>query len=98
MPFLFSGQFRSDTYFTRFGMKIKLKVKPLSLANSHIFYDPHKNRHYFARSQEYLQFLVRDLKPFIDASYRTQPERENTFLWRSRLHVSMAFLFDVSAL
>ena len=31
-------------------------------------------------SDNYLRFLVEELKPFIDATYRTQPDRENTFV------------------
>lgn len=31
-------------------------------------------------SDNYLKFLVKDLKPFIDKTYRTQPDRENTFV------------------
>jgi predicted alpha/beta superfamily hydrolase/predicted NAD-dependent protein-ADP-ribosyltransferase YbiA (DUF1768 family) len=32
---------------------------------------------------EYLEFLVGELKPFIDKTYRTQPERDNTFIMGS---------------
>ena len=31
-------------------------------------------------SQEYLQFIVEELKPFVDSTYRTRPDREDTFL------------------
>ena len=31
-------------------------------------------------SDNYLKFLVHELKPFIDKTYRTQPDRENTFI------------------
>ena len=31
-------------------------------------------------SDNYLKFLVSELKPFIDKTYRTQPDRENTFI------------------
>ena len=31
-------------------------------------------------SDKYLKFLVNDLKPFIDKTYKTQPDRENTFV------------------
>ena len=31
-------------------------------------------------SREYLRFIVDELKPFIDANYRTRPGREHTFL------------------
>jgi predicted alpha/beta superfamily hydrolase len=36
-------------------------------------------------SDHYLQFLVRDLKPFIDDHYRTRADRDNTFLMGSSL-------------
>ena len=31
-------------------------------------------------SDNYLKFLAQDLKPFIDKTYQTQPDRENTFI------------------
>jgi predicted alpha/beta superfamily hydrolase len=34
-------------------------------------------------SDRYLQFLVTELKPFIDATYRTLPDRKNTFVMGS---------------
>ena len=36
-------------------------------------------------SDNYLKFLVHDLKPFIDKTYRTQPDRENTFVMGSSM-------------
>ncbi|MEE8399279.1 MAG: DUF3604 domain-containing protein [Desulfobacterales bacterium] len=36
-------------------------------------------------SDNYLKFLVRDLKPFIDKTYLTQPDRENTFVMGSSM-------------
>jgi predicted alpha/beta superfamily hydrolase len=42
----------------------------------------------------YLRFLVRELKPFIDGRYRTQPDREHTFIMGS----SMGGLISIAAL
>lgn len=36
-------------------------------------------------SDEYLKFLVEELKPFIDSNYRTLPEREHTFIMGSSM-------------
>ncbi|MFN3386644.1 MAG: alpha/beta hydrolase [Candidatus Thermochlorobacter sp.] len=36
-------------------------------------------------SNRYLQFLVCELKPFIDSTFRTLPERENTFIMGSSM-------------
>ncbi len=36
-------------------------------------------------SDEYLKFLVRELKPFIDSRYRTLPNRANTFIMGSSM-------------
>ena len=36
-------------------------------------------------SREYLEFLVEELKPFIDQTYRTKPGREDTFLLGSSM-------------
>ncbi len=36
-------------------------------------------------SREYLQFLVEELKPFIDRNYRTRPGRDDTFLLGSSM-------------
>jgi glycosidase/predicted alpha/beta superfamily hydrolase len=36
-------------------------------------------------SREYLRFIVDELKPFIDANYRTKPGRESTFLMGSSM-------------
>jgi oligosaccharide 4-alpha-D-glucosyltransferase len=46
------------------------------------------------RSREYLQFIVEELKPFIDANYRTRPGRDDTFLMGS----SMGGLISLYAL
>lgn len=45
-------------------------------------------------SDNYLRFLVHELKPFIDAAYRTRPEREHTFIMGS----SMGGLISLYAL
>lgn len=37
------------------------------------------------KSDNYLKFLVEELKPFIDKTYRTQPDRENTFTMGSSM-------------
>lgn len=34
-------------------------------------------------SDNYLNFLIRELKPFIDSTYRTRPDRKNTFIMGS---------------
>lgn len=36
-------------------------------------------------SDAYLKFLVEELKPFIDKTYRTRPERQNTFVMGSSM-------------
>ena len=36
-------------------------------------------------SDAYLQFIVEELKPFIDENYRTLPDRENTFMMGSSM-------------
>jgi glycosidase/predicted alpha/beta superfamily hydrolase len=36
-------------------------------------------------SREYLRFIVEELKPFIDANYRTRPGREDTYLMGSSM-------------
>jgi predicted alpha/beta superfamily hydrolase len=45
-------------------------------------------------SDGYLRFLVDELKPYVDAHYRTQPEREGTFVMGS----SMGGLISIYAL
>lgn len=45
-------------------------------------------------ADNYLNFLVRELKPFMDASYRTRPGREHTFIMGS----SMGGLISLYAL
>ncbi len=45
-------------------------------------------------SDSYLRFLVQELKPFVDAHYRTQPQREATFVMGS----SMGGLISLYAL
>ena len=37
------------------------------------------------RSDDYLRFLVEELKPFIDATYRTRPSRDDTFVMGSSM-------------
>jgi alpha-amylase len=37
------------------------------------------------QSDAYLKFLVEELKPFIDRTYRTRPEREHTFIMGSSM-------------
>jgi predicted alpha/beta superfamily hydrolase len=46
------------------------------------------------RSDRYLRFLLEELKPFIDQTYRTLPEREETFIMGS----SMGGLISLYAL
>ena len=46
------------------------------------------------RSDEYLRFLVHELKPFVDSAYRTRPERAHTFVMGS----SMGGLISLYAL
>ena len=38
-----------------------------------------------AESDEYLKFIVEELKPFIDANYSTKPDRDNTFIMGSSM-------------
>ncbi|MBS0395792.1 MAG: alpha/beta hydrolase, partial [Proteobacteria bacterium] len=37
------------------------------------------------RSEEYLRFLVEELKPFVDAHFRTRPGRDDTFIMGSSM-------------
>ncbi|MDP1579244.1 MAG: alpha-amylase family glycosyl hydrolase [Candidatus Didemnitutus sp.] len=37
------------------------------------------------QSDAYLRFIVEELKPFVDRSYRTRPEREHTFIMGSSM-------------
>mgnify|MGYP000511858880 CR=1 FL=1 len=37
------------------------------------------------KSREYLRFIVEELKPFIDANYKTRPGRDDTFLMGSSM-------------
>jgi enterochelin esterase-like enzyme len=46
------------------------------------------------RSDDYLAFLVHDVKPFIDSTYRTRPDRESTYVMGS----SMGGLISMYAL
>ncbi len=48
-----------------------------------IFHQAHRGRHYVPRSEEYLQFLVSELKPHIDRRYRTLPDKDNCLLMGS---------------
>jgi predicted alpha/beta superfamily hydrolase len=43
------------------------------------------------RSDKYLMFLVRELKPYVDARFATLPERENTFVGGSSMGGLIAF-------
>jgi enterochelin esterase-like enzyme len=43
------------------------------------------------RSDRYLMFLVRELKPYIDARFATLPDRENTFVGGSSMGGLIAF-------
>ena len=45
-------------------------------------------------SDDYLRFVVQELKPFVDGKYRTSPDRENTFVMGS----SMGGLISLYAL
>ena len=37
-------------------------------------------------SDNYLKFIVEELKPFVDLKYRTKPKRENTFIITKMVH------------
>lgn len=56
--------------------------------------DPHRNLDEGPNSDAYLRFIVEELKPFIDAQYRTRPGREDTFIMGS----SMGGLISLYAL
>ncbi len=43
-----------------------------------------------AESDKYLKFIVSELKPFIDASYRTKTDRKNTFIIGSSMGALMS--------
>lgn len=46
-------------------------------------------------SDDYLRFIVRELKPFIDRTYRTKPDRSNTFVMGSSMGALMS-LYAIS--
>lgn len=46
-------------------------------------------------SDAYLRFIVRELKPFIDSTYRTESDRDNTFVMGSSMGALMA-LYAIS--
>ncbi len=69
--------------------------RPLTHSNAKNLWQ--KFRSFFAvpiRSDNYLRFLIEELKPFIDHTYRTKPEREETFIMGS----SMGGLISLYAL
>ena len=43
-----------------------------------------------AESDKYLKFIVTELKPFIDSTYRTKTDRENTFIMGSSMGALMS--------
>ena len=43
----------------------------------------HKNQETFVNSDDYLKFIVKELKPFIDSNYPTKTNPENTFIMGS---------------
>ena len=47
--------------------------------------------HVYKKGRKYAQFLVDTLKPYIDESYRTLPNRENTFLMGSSFGALISF-------
>lgn len=44
------------------------------------------------KGRAYMKFLIKKLKPFIDATYRTQPERQNTAVMGSSMGGLISFL------
>lgn len=60
--------------------------RPLTHPNAHHLKQKFKeNLNVPVRSDNYLRFLVKELKPFIDQTYRTKPEREETFIMGSSM-------------
>jgi len=57
-----------------------MPVKPLSLRKADLFYRAQRGRYYIPRSDEYLRFMVDELKPYIDSRCRTLSDQQNTFL------------------
>ncbi len=43
-----------------------------------------------AESDKYLKFIVSELKPFIDTTYRTESDRKNTFIMGSSMGALMS--------
>jgi enterochelin esterase-like enzyme len=60
-----------------------------------IYNSPDRNREYSATEQghRYAAFVIHELKPLIDANYRTKPDREHTAVAGSSLGGLISFLF-----
>lgn len=73
-----------------------MPVRPLSIdaSKANLFYEAHKNRHYVPHSDEYLRFLVTELKPYVDEHYRTLGDMDDTFI----MGCSRAALISIYAL
>lgn len=54
-------------------------------------YSFHDNEHGTAEGRPYLDFLVHTLKPYIDTTYRTLPDRANTYIAGSSMGGLIAF-------
>lgn len=54
-------------------------------------YSFHDNEHATAEGRAYLDFIVHTLKPYIDTTYRTLPDRDNTYIAGSSMGGLIAF-------
>jgi predicted alpha/beta superfamily hydrolase len=68
------------------------KVPPLIVVG--IYNTPDRNKEYLSgpKGTAYMEFVTRQLKPFIDAHYRTQPGRDTTFVGGSSAGGLCAFM------
>lgn len=74
-----TGQTRHAEYFP----KMPLQMLPKDVQDSILQYKPDKKTLLFVapiQSDEYLKFLVTELKPFIDSHFSTRKGRKNTFI------------------
>lgn len=68
------------------------KIPPLIVVG--IYNTPDRNKEYLPgpKGTAYMEFVTRQLKPFIDAHYRTEPSRDSTFVGGSSAGGLCAFI------
>ncbi|MCX7003219.1 MAG: alpha/beta hydrolase-fold protein, partial [bacterium] len=62
-----------------------MPAKPCALITNPVVQAEFVRKYGKPLSDAYLRFIVTELKPFIDARYRTQPDRANTFIMGSSM-------------